>query len=85
MALLTADLLLHNLLAVGVVMVTLMLLAQLIRSGILAASARVLRLSAFEKVTLADRDAFRRRVGRLTLVTVAVLGAGFLVAGLLGV
>ncbi len=85
MALLTADLLLHNLLAVGVAMVTLMLLAQLLRSGILAASERLLRLSAFENVTLADRDAFRRRLGRTTLSTVALLGAGFLAAGLLGV
>jgi moderate conductance mechanosensitive channel len=85
MTLLTTDLLLHNLLGVGAAMVTLMVLAQILRAMILGASTRLLRLKAFEKVTAADRDAFRKRVGRITLVTVAVLSAGFLAAGLIGV
>jgi small conductance mechanosensitive channel len=85
MNLLKTDLLLHNLLGVGVATVTLMVLAQLVRAVILGVSQRVLGLQAFAKITAADRDAFRSRVGRVTLVTVAVFCAGFLAAALLGV
>ncbi|MFS8070931.1 MAG: mechanosensitive ion channel family protein [Byssovorax sp.] len=84
MTLPTTDLLLHNLLGVGVAVVTLMLLAQLVRAVILGASKRLLSFAAFEKITPADRDAFQRRLGRITLVTVALLSAGFVAAGLLG-
>ncbi len=84
MTLPTTDLLLHNLLGVGVAVVTLMLLAQLVRAVILGGSKRLLSFAAFEKITIADRDAFRRRLGRITLITVALLSAGFVAAGLLG-
>jgi moderate conductance mechanosensitive channel len=84
MALPSTDLLLHNLIGVGVAVVTLMVLAQLVRVVVLGASNRLLRLSAFKKITAADRDAFQKRLGRITLVTVALLSAGFVVAGVIG-
>lgn len=84
MALPSTELLLHNLIGVGVAVVTLMVLAQLVRAVILGGSKRLLSLAAFEKITAADRDAFQRRLGRITLVTVALFSAGFLAAGLLG-
>jgi len=84
MALPSTELLLHNLVGLGVAMVTLMLLAQVIRAVILGASKRLLRFSAFSKITPADREAFQKRLGRTTLVTVAVLSAGFFAAALIG-
>lgn len=84
MALPSTDLLLHNLLGVGAAVVTLMVLAQVVRVVILGTSQRLLKLSAFKKITITDRDAFRRRLSRITLVTVALLSACFAVAGLIG-
>ena len=84
MALPTTQFLLHNLVGAGAAMVLLMLLAQLARAVILGGSTRLLRFAAFEKITAADRDAFKKRLGRTTLVTVAILSALFFAAGMVG-
>lgn len=80
MALPTLDTLLHNLVALGVAVVVLMLLAQLLMTVILRLSARFLDTSLFSGLTKEDRDAFRRRVRRGGLVIVAILSA-LLLAG----
>lgn len=84
MALPSTALLLHNLISAGVAMLTLMVLAQLFRVVVLGAAKRLLRFAAFKKITEADREAFRKRLGRITLVTVALLSAGALAAALVG-
>jgi moderate conductance mechanosensitive channel len=75
----TLDLILHNLVALGVVVVVLMLLSQLILAPILAISKRMLRSSLFNELTAEDRAAFRRRLRRGALVVVALLSVALLI------
>ncbi|WP_394825503.1 mechanosensitive ion channel family protein [Pendulispora albinea] len=69
------DLILHNLVALGVTVVALMLAAQLLLTVLLRISNRVLRSSLLGGEAGAHADAFRRRVKRTTLIVVAVMSA----------
>jgi moderate conductance mechanosensitive channel len=82
MALPTLDILLHNLVALGVVVVVLMLLSQIIMAPLLAVLDRLLRSSLFSELTTEDRAAFRRRLRRGALVVVALLSAVLLIGSL---
>src|SRR4051812_30013283 len=82
MALPNLSLLLHNLVALCVAVVALMLLSQLVVTTLLWGAGVLLRLSAFKNVLPEDRDAFRRRVRRGALVWVAILGALLVAAAL---
>ncbi|MDI1450963.1 mechanosensitive ion channel family protein [Polyangium sp. 6x1] len=69
------DLLLHNLVALCIAIVVLLLLSELVVTLIHRGYAFVLRSPALEHVTADDRKAFRRRVRRRSLVWVALVGA----------
>ncbi|MDI1429129.1 mechanosensitive ion channel family protein [Polyangium sorediatum] len=72
------DLLLHNLVALCIAIVMLMLLSELVVRVIHRAYAFVLRSPTLESVTADERKAFRSRVRRRALVWVALVGAGLM-------
>ncbi|WP_437578892.1 mechanosensitive ion channel family protein [Sorangium sp. So ce887] len=69
------DLLLHNLVALCIAIVVLLLLSELVVRLIHRAYAFVLRSPTLEHVTADERKSFRRRVRRRALVWVALVGA----------
>ncbi|WP_438030513.1 mechanosensitive ion channel family protein [Sorangium sp. So ce233] len=69
------DLLLHNLVALCVAIVVLLLLSELVVRLIHRGYAFVLRSPTLEHVTADERKSFRRRVRRRALVWVALVGA----------
>lgn len=75
----TLDIIIHNLVALGVGIVVVMLLAQLVVAAVLRASNRFLRLSAFKELTPEDHKAFRGRVRRGALIVVALISAALLI------
>ncbi|MDI1477272.1 mechanosensitive ion channel family protein [Polyangium sp. y55x31] len=74
------DLLLHNLVALCITIVMLLLLSELVIRTIHRGYAFILRSPTLEHVTADERKAFRRRVRRRALVWVALVGAGLLAA-----
>lgn len=69
------DLLAHNLVALCITIVVLLLLSELVVRAIHRGYAFVLRSPTFEHVTADDRKVFRRNVRRRALVWVAIIGA----------
>ncbi|WP_437282952.1 mechanosensitive ion channel family protein [Sorangium sp. So ce375] len=69
------DLLLHNLVALCIAIVVLLLLSELVVRLIHRGYAFVLRSPTLEHVTADERKSFRRRVRRRALVWVALVGA----------
>ncbi|WP_438042364.1 mechanosensitive ion channel family protein [Sorangium sp. So ce128] len=69
------DLLLHNLVALCIAIVALLLLSELVVRLIHRGYAFALRSPALEHVTADERKSFRRRVRRRALVWVALVGA----------
>lgn len=79
----TLDLLAHNLVALLVAMVVVLLLSQLLVAGLLRAAGRVLRVSAFTNVTQEDREAFRKSLRRRTLIGVTFVGLALVVGAVI--
>lgn len=75
------DLLAHNLVAVLVALLGVMIVSELIVSAILRLSKLFLRASVFKEVSVEDREAFRKRVRRRVLAVVAIIGLLLLIAG----
>jgi small conductance mechanosensitive channel len=83
MVLPTLDLILHNLVALGVVVVVVMLISQLIMAAVLRIADPLFRSSLFDGLAKTDRDAFRRRVKRGTIVVVALISVALLVGSVI--
>ncbi|WP_437680235.1 mechanosensitive ion channel family protein [Sorangium sp. So ce131] len=77
------DLLIHNLIALIVAIVLVMLLSELVVATILSASRFALRASIFSAVTEEERAALRKRVRRQALIMVALINLGLLGAALI--
>src|SRR4051812_47936388 len=77
------DLLAHNLVALCVAMLVLLLFSQLVVAAVLRTSKLLLRASLLKGVTAADEEAFRRGVRRKSFVGVAAVMAVLLCGALL--
>jgi moderate conductance mechanosensitive channel len=78
------DLLAHNLVALLVAIVAVMLLSQVILSATVRISRLFLSAAIFKEVTEEDHEALRKQVRRRSLVAVSIVSLGLLVAALVG-
>jgi small conductance mechanosensitive channel len=76
------DLLAHNLVALLIAIVLVMIASEIVVRAIFRISQLLLQASVFKDVSAEDREAMRRRVRRRTLIVVGVLSLGMLAAAL---